>query len=82
MIVSAQVAIYPLRQARLTPAIAAVSAALQAAGLQPEVGPMSTRVSGETTAVFRALEDAFARAGSLGHVVMTVTVSNACPVGT
>ena len=32
MIVSAQVAIYPLRQDRLTPAISAVSAALQAAG--------------------------------------------------
>jgi uncharacterized protein YqgV (UPF0045/DUF77 family) len=82
MIVSAQVAIYPLRQERLTPAITAVSAALQAAGLRPEAGPMSTLVTGETTAVFRALEDAFARASALGHVVMTLTVSNACPVGT
>ena len=82
MIVSAQVAIYPLRQERLTPAVAAVSAALQAAGLRPEVGPMSTLVTGEPSAVFRALEDAFARASALGHVVMTVTVSNACPVGT
>ena len=42
MIVSAQVAIYPLRQDRLTPAIAAVGTALQTAGLQPEVGRMST----------------------------------------
>jgi uncharacterized protein YqgV (UPF0045/DUF77 family) len=82
VIVSAQVAIYPLRQDRLTPVITAVSTALQAAGLRPEVGPMSTLVTGETTAVFRALEDAFARAFALGHVVMTVTVSNACPVGT
>jgi len=82
VIVSAQVAIYPLRQDRLTPALTAVSAALQAAGLRPEVGPMSTLVTGETIAVFRALEDAFARASALGHVVMTVTVSNACPVGT
>jgi uncharacterized protein YqgV (UPF0045/DUF77 family) len=82
VIVSAQVAIYPLRQDRLTPAVTAVSAALQAAGLRPEVGPMSTLVTGESIAVFRALEDAFARAAALGHVVMTVTVSNACPVGT
>jgi uncharacterized protein YqgV (UPF0045/DUF77 family) len=80
--VSAQVAIYPLRQDRLTPAVTAVSAALQAAGLRPEMGPMSTLVTGETTVVFRALADAFARAAALGHVVMTVTVSNACPVGT
>jgi uncharacterized protein YqgV (UPF0045/DUF77 family) len=82
MIVSAQIAIYPLRQDRLTPAVTAVSAALQAAGLRPEVGAMSTVVTGEAGVVFRALEDAFARAGTLGHVVMTITVSNACPVGT
>jgi uncharacterized protein YqgV (UPF0045/DUF77 family) len=80
MIVSAQIAVYPLRQERLTPAIAAVSAALREAGLVPEVGAMSTVVSGDAPAVFRALESAFARAASTGHVVMTVTVSNACPV--
>ena len=82
MIVSAQVAIYPLRQERLTPAITAVSRALEAAGLRPEVGAMSTIVTGEAATVFRALEEAFVQAGALGHVVMTVTVSNACPVGT
>jgi uncharacterized protein YqgV (UPF0045/DUF77 family) len=82
VIISAQIAIYPLRQDRLTPAITAVSAALEAAGLRPEVGPMSTLVTGETATVFRGLQDAFARAGALGHVVMAVTVSNACPVGT
>jgi uncharacterized protein YqgV (UPF0045/DUF77 family) len=82
MIVSAQIAVYPLRQDRLTPVIRAAGAALREAGLQPEVGPMSTLVTGEAAAVFRALEEAFARAGALGHVVMTVTVSNACPVKT
>jgi uncharacterized protein YqgV (UPF0045/DUF77 family) len=82
MIISAQVAIYPLRQERLTPAITAVSAALQAAGLRPDVGAMSTMVTGEAATVFGALADAFVQAGALGHVVMTVTVSNACPVST
>jgi uncharacterized protein YqgV (UPF0045/DUF77 family) len=81
MIVSAQIAIYPLRQDRLTPAITAVSAALQAAGLRPEVGAMSTIVTGEAATVFGALQEAFVRAGATGHVVMTVTISNACPVG-
>jgi uncharacterized protein YqgV (UPF0045/DUF77 family) len=80
MIVSAQVAIYPLRQERLTPTIAAVRDALVAAGLTPEVGPMSTTVTGEVAAVFSALQNAFAQAAGHGHVVMTVTVSNACPV--
>jgi uncharacterized protein YqgV (UPF0045/DUF77 family) len=82
MTVSAQVAIYPLRQDRLTPSIAAVKAALLAAGLEPEVGPMSTIVTGDATTIFRALEAAFVHAGALGHVVMTVTISNACPTGT
>ncbi len=81
MTIAAQVAIYPLRQDRLTPAITAVSRAFEAAGLRPEVGPMSTMVIGEAATVFRALEEAFVRAGTVGHVVMTVTVSNACPVG-
>jgi uncharacterized protein YqgV (UPF0045/DUF77 family) len=82
MIVSAQIAIYPLRQDRLTPAITAVSRALQAAGLQAEVGAMSTMVTGEAATVFGALQEAFVRAGAAGHVVMTVTISNACPVRT
>ena len=47
MTVSAQVAIYPLRQERLTPAISAVRDVLNAAGLGPVVGPMSTTVTGE-----------------------------------
>lgn len=80
MIVSAQIAVYPLRQERLTPAITAVSAALQEAGLRPEVGAMSTVVTGEAPTVFAALHEGFVRAGAAGHVVMTVTVSNACPV--
>ena len=49
MVVSAQVAIYPLRQDRLTPAITAVRRAFEAAGLGPAVGPMSTLVTGEAT---------------------------------
>ena len=80
MIVSAQVSIYPLRQNRLGPAIDAVRAALVAHGLTPEVGPMSTVVVGEGAVIFAALGEAFAAAVERGHVVMTATVSNACPV--
>jgi len=79
MTVSAQIAIYPLRQERLTPAIAAMSGALVAAGLDPAVGPMSTTVIGEAGVVFGALQEGFVRASAAGHVVMTLTVSNACP---
>lgn len=75
MIISAQVSLYPLRQAHLSPAIQAVRDALTAAGLQPQVGPMSTMVTGEATVVCAALH-----AAATGQVVMTVTLSNACPV--
>ena len=80
MTASAQIAIYPLRQEHLTPAIEAVQQALRDSGLRAEPGPMSTYVVGEDQAIFTALQEAFARACRLGHVVMTVTISNACPI--
>jgi len=79
MTASAQVSIYPLRQERLGPAIDAVRKALEAHGLKPQVGPMSTIVSGECDLIFAALHEAFAGAAAKGDVVMTVTLSNACP---
>jgi uncharacterized protein YqgV (UPF0045/DUF77 family) len=80
MMISAQISVYPLRQERLSPAIQAVSDALRSAGLRPEVGSMSTIVTGEADAIFAALREGFTRAAASGHVVMAVTVSNACPV--
>jgi uncharacterized protein YqgV (UPF0045/DUF77 family) len=80
MIASAQISVYPLRQDRLGPAIEAVRAALVAAGLNPEIGSMSTHVVGDGSAIFAALAQAFDRAASVGEVVMAVTVSNACPI--
>jgi hypothetical protein len=41
---------------------------------------MSTIVVGNEAVIFAALGEAFAKAAELGEVVMTVTVSNACPV--
>ncbi|MBN1613250.1 MAG: thiamine-binding protein [Deltaproteobacteria bacterium] len=80
MIVSAQLSVYPLRQESLTPGIRIVNDALVDAGLSPEVGPMSTVTVGEADLVFAALRDGFTRAATQGHLVMTVTISNACPV--
>lgn len=80
MIAGAQVSIYPLRQSRFGPAVEAVRAALEAHGLRPEIGPMSTVVVGEDAAIFAALGEAFAKAAVAGNVVMTVTLSNACPI--
>lgn len=80
MTASAQIAIYPLRQAHLGPAVDAVQQALRDGGLHAEPGPMSTYVVGDDADLFAALQEAFARASALGHVVMTVTLSNACPI--
>ena len=41
---------------------------------------MRTMVTGEATVVCAALHDACVRAAATGQVVMTVTLSNACPV--
>jgi uncharacterized protein YqgV (UPF0045/DUF77 family) len=80
MVASAQIAIYPLRQPRLSPAVEAVGGALVSAGLQPEVGRMSTLVTGEVDRLFAALQTAFVRAAAEGPIVLTITLSNACPV--
>lgn len=80
MHLSAQVSVYPLRQEQLSGAIQAAVHAFEEHGLDPQIGPMSTSVSGDAEALFRALQDAFARAADYGHVVMTVTLSNACPL--
>lgn len=80
MVVSAQISLYPLRQDRLSPPIREMQEALAAAGLDVTPGPMSTMVVGDGAAVFDALKESFMRAAATGHVVMTATVSNACPV--
>ena len=80
MISSAQISVYPLRQEHLGPAVEIVRQTLEAHGLQAQVGPMSTIVTGETGIVFAALAEAFDKAARTGQVVMTFTVSNACPV--
>lgn len=80
MVTSAQISVYPLRQDSLGPAIEVVRSALAAHGLAPQVGPMSTIVSGDGGLIFAALGEAFAKAAELGEVVMTIAVSNACPI--
>ena len=77
---SAQISVYPLRQEHLGPTIEIVRETLEAHRLQAQVGPMSTIVTGETDILFAALAEAFDKAARAGQVVMTFTVSNACPV--
>ena len=80
MTVSAQISVYLLRQEHLGPAVESVRRALEEHGLTPHVGLMSTTVAGASGIVFAALAEAFAKAAAGGELVMTITISNACPL--
>ena len=60
--------------------LARVKDLLEEADLHPQVGVMSTVVDGDADVVFFSLHKAFVEVSMMGHVVMTVTFSNACPV--
>jgi uncharacterized protein YqgV (UPF0045/DUF77 family) len=78
-VITAQVSLYPLRQDSIGPIIREAVRVFRRRGLNTRVGEMSTLIWGEEQAVFEALQEAFHRATEHGDVVMTVTLSNACP---
>lgn len=77
--ISAQVSLYPLRQAHLTPGIAKLVDALRASGLEVRPGSMSTVVIGDAERVFDCLKASFQAAAAVHDVVMVVSFSNCCP---
>lgn len=78
--ISAQVSLYPLGQADLSPAIDGALRIFREHGLDVNPGPMSTLISGDDETVFAALQAAFQGVAGEGRVVMVVTFSNACPM--
>ncbi len=79
-VISAQVSLYPLRQVDIGPAIREAVRILRSHDLTVRPGEMSTLVWGEADVVFAALRAAFDQAAAVGDTVMTVTLSNACPL--
>lgn len=77
--ITAQVSVYPLREAKLGPAIARFLEIARQHGLDVAPGPMSTLISGDDQTIFAALQGAFRSVESDGQTVMVVTLSNACP---
>ena len=77
--IQATVAVYPLQQDGWEGVDRAI-AALQVPGVEVEMRAMQSELLGGTDAVFAALRTAFEAAAALGPTVMTVTLSNACPV--
>jgi uncharacterized protein YqgV (UPF0045/DUF77 family) len=80
MDVTAQVSLYPLRQATLSPAVERALAVFGEHGLNVAPGAMSTLLSGDQDRLFDALRQAFQVTAQQGETVMVVTVSNACAV--
>ncbi len=78
--VSVQVSFYVLGGADLAAAIEQFLAVLRQHGLTLEVGTMSTVIWGDLDEIFAALRDAYEQASAGQATVMTITVSNACPV--
>ncbi len=78
--IQAEISLYPLGETKLFTRIKGFVESLQRSGLTVEVGRMSTVISGESAAVFKALQDAFESDAARGGTVMTVKVSNACPL--
>jgi uncharacterized protein YqgV (UPF0045/DUF77 family) len=78
--IAAQVSLYPLGRDDLGPPIRNAISTISRHDLSVRPGEMSTVISGREAVVFEALLDAFSEAAANGAVVMTVTVSNACPL--
>jgi len=78
-VMSAQVSLYPLRQVSIGTPVREAVRVFHDHNLKTRMGAMSTLVWGEEQEVFAALQEAFHRAAEHGDVVMTVTLSNACP---
>lgn len=79
MRVQAEVSLYPLRTEDLSEPINTFCQSLSQNDLTVEPGPMSTRLCGGSSEIFRALHDAFTEVASDYQVALTVKLSNACP---
>ena len=81
MKVQAQISLYPLRRPDLAEPITRFIQQLGRDGLNINVGPMSTQVTGDSKVLFARLAEAFEDAAGRGDVVLLLKVSNACPKG-
>jgi uncharacterized protein YqgV (UPF0045/DUF77 family) len=81
MKVRAEISLYPLRTAELSNPIDEFCRILQSQGLEVQIGPMSSSVSGECKDLFKAVQEAFEQLAEDYQIVMTAKISNACPPG-
>lgn len=80
MIVSVQFSIYPLRDMHLSPAIEKAAKILRDSNLPIDVGSMSSITYGNSEMVFKAFQEIYDALAADYHIVIMMTLSNACPV--
>jgi len=79
MKIQAEISMYPLRVTELSRPIDEFCRMLQSHGLEVQLGPMSSLISGESKDVFKAVQEAFERLVEKYQIVVAVKFSNACP---
>jgi uncharacterized protein YqgV (UPF0045/DUF77 family) len=80
MVVSVQFSVYPLRDTHLSPAIEKALEILRDFRLPVEAGSMSSSSYGDSETVFKAFQQIYDELARDAHIVIMMTLSNACPV--
>ena len=80
MIVSVQFSVYPLRDMHLSPAIEKAAKILKDFKLPVDMGSMSSVTYGNSETVFKAFKKIYDELAADSHIVIMMTLSNACPV--
>lgn len=80
MVVSVQFSIYPLRDMHLSPAIEKAAKILRDLKLPIDAGSMSSITYGNSEIVFKAFQEIYDALAADYHIVIMMTLSNACPV--
>jgi uncharacterized protein YqgV (UPF0045/DUF77 family) len=79
MRITAEVSLYPLKTSDVTPAVVMFVNSVREAGLEVQPGRLSTLVSGESAAVFAALQRAYEQCCAEGAAVLVVKATNIGP---
>ena len=80
MFIEVQFSVYPLRETQLSPVIEKAVSILNSFDLPVEVGSMSSVTYGDSEIVFKAFQKVYEEVALNSHVVIIMTLSNACPV--
>jgi len=78
--IQAEISLYPLRTPNLAELIDRFIQNLRRRDLKVKIGTMSSRISGECKILLSALGEAFEDVAREGEMVLTVKISNACPL--